>query len=165
MRWVVRGWLISWAMAADICPSAASLADCTKPSCAVRSSRVRSSTWRLRASRLRWRKRARRSRWLTNSAAKTRLNHTAAAPRAALRPSAATCGLRSRCKVQSSPCNGRLSHRYSATPCGPCTRLRWLLSANWVSTWCCKGTRGCLSYCRVSASSARSAPLSGCSSR
>ncbi|MNH21395.1 hypothetical protein D3C79_812030 [compost metagenome] len=146
MRWVVSGWLISWAMAADICPSAASLADCTSPSWAVRSSRVRSSTWRLSSSRLRWRKRARRRRWLTNSAANTRLSHTAAAPRAALRPSAATCGLRSRCKVQFSPSSGRLSHRYSALPSGPCTRLRVLLAAKRVSTWCCSGTSGCLSY-------------------
>jgi hypothetical protein len=36
MRWAVSGWLISWANAADICPSAASLADCTRPSWAVR---------------------------------------------------------------------------------------------------------------------------------
>ncbi|MND99566.1 hypothetical protein D3C80_919530 [compost metagenome] len=124
MRWVVSGWLISWASAADICPSAASLADCTRPSWAVRKSRVRASTRRSSSSRLRWRRRARRRRWLMNSRANTRLSQTAAAASAALRPSSLTCGLRSRCRVQPSASSGRLSHRYSVLPSGPCTRIR-----------------------------------------
>ncbi|MNN34660.1 hypothetical protein D3C81_1484750 [compost metagenome] len=112
MRWAVSGWLISCASAADICPSAASLAACTSPSCAVRRAAVRSSTSRSSSSRLRWRRRARRQRWCRNRPRKTSASQAPAAPRATPRPAwIASRGWRSRCRVQPSEGSGRLCQR------------------------------------------------------
>ena len=77
----VSGWLISCASAADICPSAAILAACTRPSWAWRSSAVRSATSRSRRSRMPACKRWFLRRWARNNSRKAKVIHTPAAAR------------------------------------------------------------------------------------